>query len=71
MMHEATQDDEKLFNALCPADKKGQRKFSPSMLRRLGKLGITKTNPADLSAEERSRFARLDLTQRCSVAPHH
>ena len=43
IMHEAnTPDDEKLFNALCPPDKKGNRKFSPSMLRRLKKLGIGK-----------------------------
>ncbi|MBE0683769.1 MAG: formate--tetrahydrofolate ligase [Anaerolineales bacterium] len=62
MMHEAnTPDDEKMFNALCPPDKKGNRKFSPSMLRRLKKLGINKTNPNDLTPEERSRFARLDI----------
>jgi formyltetrahydrofolate synthetase len=62
MFHEANQkDDEKLFNALCPPDKQGNRKFSPSMLRRLKKLGIDKTNPADLTAEERKRFARLDI----------
>ncbi|MBI5944124.1 MAG: formate--tetrahydrofolate ligase [Chloroflexi bacterium] len=62
IMHEAnTPDDEKLFNALCPADKKGQRKFSPSMLRRLKKLGIGKTNPNDLTPEERARFSRLDI----------
>ena len=57
----STQDDEKLFNALCPKDKKGMRKFAPSMLRRLKKLGIEKTNPEDLTTEERSRFARLDI----------
>lgn len=61
MMHEAKQDDEKLFNALCPPDKHGQRHFSPTMLRRLKKLGIDKTNPGDLTPEERSRFARLDI----------
>ena len=62
IMHEAnTPDDEKLFNALCPPDKKGNRKFSPSMLRRLKKLGINKTNPNDLTPEEKSRFARLDI----------
>jgi formyltetrahydrofolate synthetase len=61
MLHEASQDDEKLFNALCPADKKGQRHFSPSMLRRLKKLGIDKTDPENLTAEERARFARLDI----------
>jgi formyltetrahydrofolate synthetase len=61
ILHEAAQDDEKLFNALCPTDKQGQRKFSPSMLRRLQRLGIQKTNPADLTPEERRRFARLDI----------
>jgi methylenetetrahydrofolate dehydrogenase (NADP+) / methenyltetrahydrofolate cyclohydrolase / formyltetrahydrofolate synthetase len=60
--HESRQsDDLKLFNALCPADKQGERKFSPSMLRRLKKLGIEKTNPDDLTPEEKARFARLDI----------
>jgi formyltetrahydrofolate synthetase len=61
VMHEKQQDDEKLFDALCPVDKKGKRKFSPSMLRRLKKLGIDKTDPNDLTPEERVRFARLDI----------
>jgi formyltetrahydrofolate synthetase len=61
MFHESQQDDEKLFNALCPPDKEGNRKFSPSMLKRLEKLGIKKTDPNDLTPEERSRFARLDI----------
>ncbi|PWB74858.1 MAG: formate--tetrahydrofolate ligase [Anaerolineales bacterium] len=62
IMHEAkTPEDEKLFNALCPPDKKGNRKFSPSMLRRLKKLGINKKNPNDLTPEERRRFVRLDM----------
>jgi formyltetrahydrofolate synthetase len=62
MFHEGQQpDDEKLFNALCPMDKQGKRSFSPSMLRRLKKLGIEKTDPNDLTPEERSRFARLDI----------
>lgn len=61
IFHEANQDDEKLFNALCPPNKKGERKFAPTMLRRLKKLGIDKTNPNDLTPEERSRFARLDI----------
>ena len=63
VMHEKQQDDEKMFNALCPVDKKGNRKFSPSMLRRLKKLGINKTNPNDLTPEERTRFARLDIDE--------
>ena len=62
MLHEkATPDDEKLFNALCPADKQGTRRFSISMLRRLKKLGINKTDPNELTTEERKRFARLDI----------
>jgi len=64
VLHEKQQDDEKLFNALCPADKKGNRRFSPSMLRRLQKLGIDKTDPNVLTPEERVRFARLDIDER-------
>ncbi len=62
IFHEArTPDDDKLFDALCPPDKNGKRKFSPTMLRRLKKLGIEKTDPNDLTPEERRRFARLDI----------
>jgi formyltetrahydrofolate synthetase len=61
MYHESRQSDEKLFNALCPPDKDGRRTFSPSMLRRLEKLGIGKIDPNELTAEESSRFARLDI----------
>jgi methylenetetrahydrofolate dehydrogenase (NADP+)/methenyltetrahydrofolate cyclohydrolase/formyltetrahydrofolate synthetase len=61
MFHEAQQDDEKLFNALCPKDKQGKRRFSPPMLRRLKKLGIGKNDPETLTPEERKRFARLDI----------
>jgi formyltetrahydrofolate synthetase len=61
MMHEAQQDDAKLFDALCPPDKQGKRRFSPTMLRRLKKLGFNKTDPNELTPDERSRFARLDI----------
>ena len=61
MFHESEQDDEKLFNALCPADKQGRRFFPPSMLKRLQKLGIDKSDPNELTPQERSRFARLDI----------
>jgi formyltetrahydrofolate synthetase len=61
MYHESTQTDEKLFNALCPADKEGQRRFAPSMLRRLKRLGVDKIDPNELTEEERSRFVRLDI----------
>jgi formyltetrahydrofolate synthetase len=62
IFHESKQpDDQKLFNLLCPPNKEGVRRFSPSMLRRLKKLGIDKTDPEELTPEERSRFARLDI----------
>ncbi len=61
VFHEMQQDDEKLFNALCPPDKEGGRRFTPSMRRRLAKLGIEKTDPNELTPEERARFVRLDI----------
>src|SRR5579863_3078483 len=62
MLHEKnTPDDQVLFERLCPADKEGNRRFSPVMLRRLRKLGIFKKDPNELTPEERSRFARLDI----------
>ncbi len=61
IFHEKEQDDEKLFNALCPKNKQGKRRFAGVMLRRLKKLGINKTDPETLTPEERSRFARLDI----------
>uniref|UniRef100_A0A6U4UJB7 formate--tetrahydrofolate ligase n=1 Tax=Hemiselmis andersenii TaxID=464988 RepID=A0A6U4UJB7_HEMAN len=60
ILHEASQTDEALFDRLCP-EKDGKRFFSPVMVRRLEKLGITKRNPSDLTPEERSQFARLDI----------
>src|SRR5579862_1115911 len=62
LLHEhTTPDDQVLFDRLCPAGKDGSRRFSPVMFRRLKKLGIDKTNPNDLTPEERSKFARLDI----------
>ncbi|MGH8199158.1 MAG: formate--tetrahydrofolate ligase [Steroidobacteraceae bacterium] len=61
LLHEAAQADESLFDRLCPAEKDGSRRFSPVMLRRLRKLGITQTDPNRLTVAQRSRFARLDI----------
>jgi len=56
--HEASQSDEALFRRLCPDG----RDFSPIMRRRLRKLGVEDTKkPEDLSVEQRSAFARLDI----------
>jgi len=61
MFHESNTSDEALFNRLCPPEKDGSRSFSPSMLRRLKRLGINKTDPNKLTDEEKARFARLDI----------
>jgi len=61
VMHEAQQTDQALFERLCPPAKDGSRRFSAVMLRRLRKLGIHKTDPNELTPEERSRFVRLDI----------
>ncbi|PNX72060.1 formate-tetrahydrofolate ligase-like protein, partial [Trifolium pratense] len=61
IFHESTQSDKALFNRLCPANKEGKRSFSDVMFRRLKKLGISKTNPDDLTPEEVNKFARLDI----------
>jgi formyltetrahydrofolate synthetase len=61
MFHESTTDDVALFDRLTPAKNDGSRRFSAIMLRRLKKLGITKTDPNELTPAERSRFARLDI----------
>ncbi|KAK3113215.1 tetrahydrofolate synthase, partial [Teratosphaeriaceae sp. CCFEE 6253] len=60
MFHEDTQKDKALFNRLVPA-KKGKREFVPVMFKRLKKLGITKTDPNELTEEEYGKFARLDI----------
>lgn len=58
--HECTQSDQSLYDHLVPTIK-NERKFSKIQLRRLKKLGITKTDPNSLTEEERRRFARLDI----------
>lgn len=60
MFHEATQTDGALYKRLVPT-KKGKREFQPVMFRRLKKLGITKTNPDELTRDEIHKFARLDI----------
>uniref|UniRef100_A0A7S2VHP3 formate--tetrahydrofolate ligase n=1 Tax=Entomoneis paludosa TaxID=265537 RepID=A0A7S2VHP3_9STRA len=57
MFHEASQSDEALLKRLCP-----NNEFSPVMKKRLSKLGIDITKkPNDLTDEERTQFARLDI----------
>ena len=61
VFHESTQSDEALWKRLMPQAKDGSRKFSAIMFKRLKKLGIDKTNPDDLTEEERNKFVRLDI----------
>ena len=61
MYHESRQSDESLFNRLCPPNSNGERSFSPSMLRRLKKLGVDKTDPDKLTERERTTFVRLNI----------
>ncbi len=61
ILHEKCATDEQLFNRLLPKDKAGKRRFPRGMQKRLEKLGITKTNPDELTEEERHRLLRLDI----------
>jgi len=61
IFHENSQSDKALFNRLCPANKEGKRRFADVMLKRLAKLGISKTDPNELTPDEVRRFARLDI----------
>ena len=63
MFHESYQTDEKLFDRLCPADEDGNRKFGIGMLGRLRNLGIDKTDPNELTEDERRRFVRLNINR--------
>ena len=61
MFHEYTSKSVKgFFKRLIPA-KKGIRKFTDSMVERLKKLGIDKTNPDDLTDSEIEQFAMLNI----------
>lgn len=60
MFHEATQKDQALYDRLVPT-MKGVRKFSSIQLNRLKRLGIEKTDPSLLTAEEINSFVRLNI----------
>lgn len=60
IFHEATQADQALYDRLVPLIN-GAKKFSAIQLRRLERLGITKTEPETLSIEEISKFVRLNI----------
>jgi formyltetrahydrofolate synthetase len=56
MSKEARWSDTFLAKSLCPDDE-----FTPSMRKRLEKLGIEAEKPSDLNAEERRRMFRLNI----------
>lgn len=57
VFHERSQNDENLYRRLTDELKD----FTPIMKKRLRKLGIDKDEPSELTADERRRFARLDI----------
>ncbi|KAI3862850.1 hypothetical protein MKW98_008690 [Papaver atlanticum] len=61
MFHESSQSDKALLNRICPPNKEGKRTFADIMLRRLNKLGISKSNPGDLTPQEIKKLVRLDI----------
>lgn len=61
MFHEHTSKTVKGFYKRLVPSKKGVRKFTRQMLARLEKLGINKTNPDDLTDEEITKFAMLNI----------
>ncbi len=61
MLHEAGATDEQLFIRLFPRDKSGRRHFARGMMNRKQRLGISVDDPEEMTAEQRSRFCRLDI----------
>ena len=61
VFQESQATPEQMWERLVPPAKDGSRKFSTIMLRRVKKLGIDKTDPNLFSAEEKARFAYLDV----------
>ncbi|KAJ6660154.1 hypothetical protein lerEdw1_018081, partial [Lerista edwardsae] len=60
ILHENTQSDKALYNRLVPLVH-GERKFSPIQIARMKRLGLTKTDPETLTADEVNQFVRLDI----------
>ncbi len=62
MFHERNQaDDEKLFNAFCPPDGDGRRHFAEAHRRRMRRLGISASDPDQLTPEQKRALFRLDI----------
>ncbi|XP_029452408.1 monofunctional C1-tetrahydrofolate synthase, mitochondrial [Rhinatrema bivittatum] len=60
ILHEGTQSDKALYNRLVPLIN-GVREFSAIQFARLKKLGINKTDPGTLTANEINKFVRLNI----------
>ena len=61
IFQESQATPEQMWERLVPPKKDGSRKFSTIMQRRVNKLGINKTDPNTLTAEEKAAFAYLDI----------
>ena len=61
MLHEADVDPQTMFDRLCPKDKKGQRTFAPTMLRRLQEAGHRQDRPGRTDAGGARALCVLDI----------
>lgn len=61
ILHEASQSDDKLFEALFPRERSGARKLAPSLRLRMQKLGLPPEQLEQLTPEQRRALVRLDL----------
>ncbi|CAI4224834.1 unnamed protein product [Auanema sp. JU1783] len=62
IFHERTQTDDAMFNRLCPLDKEGKRKMTPTQIRRLRRVGIDDITDGNmLTAEQKNKWLRLNI----------
>ncbi len=61
MLHESEATDDQMFKRLFPPDKQGKRHISRGVQGRMKRLGITVTDPEQMTEEERRKLCRLDI----------
>ena len=61
MLHESEATDDQMFKRLFPPDKGGKRHVSRGIQGRMNRLGITVTDPEQMTEEERRKLCRLDI----------
>ncbi len=61
MLHESEATDDQMFKRLFPPDKQGKRHISRGVQGRMKRLGISVTDPEQMTEEERRKLCRLDI----------